>query len=69
MCVGKRERYKVQISLHLVYCSCSDVVVSGFFYTFMGAATVFSLGVAAVYSGKQHEFNLQWRQSSVSREG
>lgn len=69
MYVRKRERCKVQISLRLVYCSSSDVVVSGFFYTFMGAATVFSLGVAAVYSGKQYEFNLQWRQSLVSREG
>lgn len=69
VCWKKNERYKVQISLHLVYCSNSDVVVSGFFYTVLVAMTVFSLGVAAVYSGKQYEFNLQWRRSLVSREG
>lgn len=69
MCVGKRERYKEQISLHVVYCSRSDVVVSGLFYAVMVAVSVFSLGDAAVCSGKQYEFNLQWRRSSGSREG
>lgn len=69
MCVGKRERYKGQINLHLVYCPDTDVVVSGFLYTVMIAVTVFSVGVAAVCGGKQYELNLQWRRSSASREG
>lgn len=69
MCVGKRERCKGQISLPLVYCSTSDVVVSGFFYTVMVAETVVSLRAAAVYSGKEDEVNLRQHQSLVSREG
>ena len=32
-------RYKAQISLRLVYCARSDVVVSGFLYTVMAAVT------------------------------
>lgn len=63
----KRERRKEKISLHLVYCSTPDVVLSGFFYNIVVAATVFSLGTAAVCSGKQYEFNLHWRRSLVSR--
>lgn len=59
VCAGKRERYKTEISRHLVYSSNSDVVVSGFFFTVAVEATIFSLGTAAVLSGEEYEFNLQ----------
>lgn len=64
---GKREAHKLQIRLYFVYwCGWVSVL---FYFSVMVTAIVFSLRGAAVCSGKQREFNLEWRQSLVSRVG